>query len=211
MRRNDEIQSALISHLKGNAAIVNQLIIGGTDEKEIREDEWKGVVFKYPCVRVRLISNIPIDPQCEYSNITFSIMVFSEKQSSQEADRISGIIANEMNAKSFSCNGLNFFYCCYKSYICDCYWRKNMAKRSADAWDGELEDSLDSEYVKVMLMKNSLVYITGMVTGREYFFDGGGSIVEMDKRDAEELIENMKTTTSCCGTISTPKFMILKE
>lgn len=110
MRRNDEIQAALVSYLKSKTSITDLLTIGGSSASEIREDQWKGVDFKYPAIRIRLISNVPINPQCNYSQVEISFMVFSEKQSSFEADKIAGIINDILNGHSFTSNGIAFTF-----------------------------------------------------------------------------------------------------
>jgi len=73
------------------------------------------------------------------------------------------------------------------------------------------EDTIpEVEEVGVMLNYNVHVIVTGEVTGRKYDFLHGGSIVKMDKRDAEKLL-NHPAVLSCCGTTSSPKFSIVKE
>jgi len=111
MRRNDEVQAAIIAYLKANATILAELvdIHGDPVPEEIREDQWQGENFSYPNIRVRLISNVPLlDEQCDFSTLTVSIMVFSEEASSQEADRIAGIIHGIMHQRSFEQNSIAF-------------------------------------------------------------------------------------------------------
>ena len=106
MLRNDEIQAALVAYLKSLTAVTSQLVtidgiaIGAT---EIREDQWQGTEFEYPNIRVRMISDIPYgdSDQCNASSFTASVMVFSQDYSSQQADRISGIISTSLHGKSF--------------------------------------------------------------------------------------------------------------
>jgi len=94
MLRNDEIQAAWVSYLKSNANILAQL----DDTDEIREDGWKGAEFTYPNIRVRIIDNTPeAGRDCNLHSVTISTMAFSEQQSSQQADRIAGIIMDELH------------------------------------------------------------------------------------------------------------------
>jgi len=102
--RNDEIQAAIVAYAKSKTDITDQL----TDPEEVREDYWKGREFTYPNIRVRLISNQPQDPECSLHRVTLSFMVFSEEASSQQADRIAGIINNTLHGKSFSSNSISF-------------------------------------------------------------------------------------------------------
>ena len=79
-----------------------------------------------------------------------------------------------------------------------------MEKRCSGTWTGELET------VRIMLMKDVVLNYTGIVTGRLYIFNHGGSIQDVDKKDAEKML--MRTEQrSCCGSVSTPYFEIVKE
>lgn len=105
MLRNDEIQAAWVAYLKDNATILAEL----DDTDEIREDGWKGTNFTYPNIRVRLIDNIPeAGRDCNLHSVTISTMVFSEEASSQQADRIAGIIMDELHDKQFVSNNISF-------------------------------------------------------------------------------------------------------
>lgn len=105
MLRNDQIQSAWVAYLKSNTTILAEL----DDNDEIREDGWKSTKFSYPNIRVRLIDNVPeAGRDCNFHNITISTMVFSEEASSQQADRIAGIIMTELHDTQFVANGISF-------------------------------------------------------------------------------------------------------
>lgn len=106
--RNDQIQAGMVERLKANATVTAQLPAGAT---EIREDQWQGREFVYPNIRVRLISNVPTSgyESCP-QDISMGIMAFSQLDSSQEADRIAGIISNELHGISFTAsNGVHFY------------------------------------------------------------------------------------------------------
>ncbi len=107
MRRNDEIQAALISWLKSNSTIIAELDAGAT---EIREDQWQGDEFTYPNIRVRMISNSPQSSDCNFSEFSCAFQAFSEDNSSLEADRIAGIINNELHEKAFQSNNIAFTF-----------------------------------------------------------------------------------------------------
>lgn len=102
--RNDQIKSAIVARLKANATILAQL----KDTEEIREAQWKADNFTYPNIRVRVISNKPTLANCNFSTIRIGIAVFSEEASSQEADRIAGIIGNELHTQSFTSLTIKF-------------------------------------------------------------------------------------------------------
>jgi hypothetical protein len=96
--RNDQIKSAIVAKLKANTTITAQL----KDTNEIREAQWQADNFTYPNIRVRVIDNNPTLANCNLSTIRIGIGVFSEQDSSQEADKIAGIIANELHTQSFT-------------------------------------------------------------------------------------------------------------
>lgn len=67
----------------------------------------------------------------------------------------------------------------------------------------------EPEIVAVMNNRNMIIHYVGKSTGRTYIFNGAGSIVEdVDKNDAEEMI-NLPLTPSCCGSFPTPYFQIV--
>lgn len=111
MIRNDQVQAALISRLKANNTITS-LIVSGTAQDEtwhtdIREDQWEGTSFGYPNIRVRLLPSSPLgDKDCHIIKFSVSFLVFSEEQSSMEADQIAGIITNEFQGKTFLANNI---------------------------------------------------------------------------------------------------------
>ena len=78
-----------------------------------------------------------------------------------------------------------------------------MEKRRNTDWTGELET------VRIMLMHDVILEYTGFVTGRLYIFNHGGSVLDVDKKDAEKML--MRTEQrSCCGSVSTPYFEIVR-
>lgn len=106
MPRNDQIQSAMIDKLKLNTTITSELPAGAT---EVRGYQWQGTTFTYPNVRVRMISNVENSRNCDVSEITLSIQVFSEEPTPLECDRISGIIRSELHDKSFTQNDIHIY------------------------------------------------------------------------------------------------------
>ena len=104
LRSNDEIQAALLAYIKSKTSITS--VITST---EMREDQWQGTTFTYPAIRIRMISNVPSNTNCNYNNISVSIMVFTEDASSQNDDKIAGIINETLHDKSFVSNGIAFY------------------------------------------------------------------------------------------------------
>lgn len=64
----------------------------------------------------------------------------------------------------------------------------------------------EPENVLVRVMRSGIIKITGKVTGKEYTFNGSGSIVGVDKRDIEIINKYNVITASCCGSFSSPYF-----
>ena len=106
MLRNDQIQGAIIAYLKNLSDITDSL--SPNDADEIREDQWQSKNFKYPNIRVRLISNDINPAQCDLHSVLFSCLAFSENTSSQQADEIAGIIGITLHERSFLSNTLAF-------------------------------------------------------------------------------------------------------
>jgi len=65
------------------------------------------------------------------------------------------------------------------------------------------------EFVRLQLNKELLLTVVGEITGTVYKWNGSGSVIDVDKRDADKIIEKMRTYISCCGSFSTPKFSIV--
>ena len=95
-----------------------------------------------------------------------------------------------------------------------------MAKRRSNEWTSELveipEDDIQEEIilkepetVRVMLMHDVILNYTGIATGNLYVFNRGGSIQNVDKRDAETMLKRNEQQ-SCCGSVSTPYFELVR-
>jgi hypothetical protein len=109
---NNTVQAAIISFLKSKVTITSLLVdnAGVAHPEEIREAEWQGDTFSYPNIRVDLGTQTDAieETNCNISNITFSILVFSELYSSKEANSIAGVIANIIHKKSMTSGGVQF-------------------------------------------------------------------------------------------------------
>ena len=105
MIRNDEVQAEWVRTAKANANILAQL----NDNNEIREDQWQGAGFSYPAIRVNQIVLSPIKDHCDKWEFRTSFEVYSEEASSQQADRIAGIIGGEYHNTAYTSNGIRFY------------------------------------------------------------------------------------------------------
>lgn len=105
MDSNADVQAALVAYLKSKTVLVSEL----STTEDIKEDQWQGTEFIYPAVRVRIISSIPKEVNCDWWEITLGIQVFSEQASSEEADEIAGIINTVLHNKGFTSQSLHFY------------------------------------------------------------------------------------------------------
>lgn len=105
-RRVDEIQAGLVQYLKSKTTIVD--LIYNDDSEQIKEYDWQGTIAFYPCIRVRILNNYPMQ-QCGGSTFNASILAFSEEASSREANQIAGIIASVIRDKGYKSNGVAFY------------------------------------------------------------------------------------------------------
>jgi hypothetical protein len=100
---NQVLQADIIADLKALAALTT-LLKAATD---IKEDQYQGTVYGYPAVRVALARQVPyrIPELCDHMTLTFSIRVYSEQESSKEADTVMGVIAAHYHRHFFSGTG----------------------------------------------------------------------------------------------------------
>ena len=97
------VQEVIVAYLKANTSVTALV-----PAVEIRERQWVGDKFAYPNIRVyvglieRLVSG------CNRFSANAEITVFSEKDSSKEADTIAGVVAQQLDRHAFIRNGINF-------------------------------------------------------------------------------------------------------
>lgn len=105
---NNDAKEALITEARSIGSLVTGTLPDGI--QGIREYGWKGTVFNYPNIRLELEPQIPTtnDSMCSPSYLEWSWYVFSETQSSLEADQIAGILVNHFRAISFTRNNIKF-------------------------------------------------------------------------------------------------------
>ena len=53
--------------------------------------------------------------------------------------------------------------------------------------------------VSIVCMIDAVVKATGLVTGNHYLFSGAGSVVDVDKKDVQWLLEKRQGERQCCG------------
>ena len=95
------VKQALISRLKAATTVTTQLTNGAT---EVRELEWQGTTFKYPCVRVRVEEFQRHTPgaDCKLFDATAVVVVFADDATSLKADLIATAVNDILDTKSFN-------------------------------------------------------------------------------------------------------------
>ena len=107
MLNTNDIQEAVIKYLKADATLVAML----SSSKEIKEDNWQGVEFSYPAVRVDIRNQLAPNAsgnECGFSLVQFVVLCYSEQKSSKEANNIAWRVNQLFQDKSFSYDGLLF-------------------------------------------------------------------------------------------------------
>jgi len=89
--RLEEVQGAIITKLK--ASTVPSMLIdskGELHDDEIREVEWRGTKFYYPCVRVRVTPLTPttVSSSCTDVSCDANVLVIGENYSSLKINEI---------------------------------------------------------------------------------------------------------------------------
>jgi hypothetical protein len=108
MRTPDEVQVALIEHLKADAALL--VLLGSSDK--IKEVEWQGAEFTYPAVRVENdVMPDNIAPYCYPDGVNITIFCMSEKKSSKECQMVMKEVATYLHGHPFKAtNGVSFVF-----------------------------------------------------------------------------------------------------
>lgn len=94
MISDELIQADLITKLKTITSVTSILPDGVSG---IRELQWQGDTFQYPCVRLDLEQNEYVfdeQERCQLYQIEFSLYIFSEERSSKQCSQIKGLLEN---------------------------------------------------------------------------------------------------------------------
>lgn len=87
------IQAALVAKLKANSPLITWLTQFST-QAEVRESQFQGREFLYPCVRVELGTQVEIgNPPC-FSTVPFTVYSYSENDSSMQANVLAGFVTD---------------------------------------------------------------------------------------------------------------------
>lgn len=58
---------------------------------------------------------------------------------------------------------------------------------------------------KLQLRYPAIVKYKGTVTGKLYEWSGAGAVLEVDSRDADELLMKYFNNSRCCGSVNKPQ------
>jgi hypothetical protein len=94
---SETFKDAWISNLKAQSNIVSLL----SDPKEIRETEWQGSDWTYPCIRVA-VEFIPSSNYCGPDDANIEIEVYSEQKSSKQSVHIASMIQAHYHGHPFT-------------------------------------------------------------------------------------------------------------
>ena len=107
MISNELIQAAILAKIQATVSITSLLADGING---IRELNYKGTDFAYPCIRIALEGQTDIagtNTHCP-SQADFSFYIFSEKSSSKETNQIAGKVVTAFRGLSFSQSTVKF-------------------------------------------------------------------------------------------------------
>jgi hypothetical protein len=102
MISDELIQADLIAKLKTITSVTNLL---GDGVSGIKELQWQGDTFTYPCVRLELEEpSYYFDEQemCTLYEVKFSIYIFSQERSSKQSSVIKGLLENSLTGTGFT-------------------------------------------------------------------------------------------------------------
>lgn len=102
MISDELLQADIIAKLKTITVVTNLLLDGTSGIKEL---QWQGDSFQYPCVRLDLEDNrYEFDEQerCQLQYAEFSIYVFSQERSSKQSSQIKGLLATYLTGLGFT-------------------------------------------------------------------------------------------------------------
>ena len=103
MIENPIIQADLLADLLAYSTLT--AIIASA--KEVREDQYQGVKFAYPAVRLALVQQKPIieTEQCDLARLSVVVRCYSEGASSKESDHIAGVVNRRWHRRNFHGTG----------------------------------------------------------------------------------------------------------
>lgn len=95
----EAIQAQVITLLKADAALVARVGV------EIREAQWQGTQFLYPCIRAGVFTAVPTGPDLcgpNNSHNRFVVLSMAEEASSQDADINMGLAIRALAGRYLS-------------------------------------------------------------------------------------------------------------
>lgn len=84
--------------------------------------------------------------------------------------------------------------------------RNNLNWNSKRVEDFEPPVLKEVETIRLVLLRNTVLKIRGKVTGKDYYFSGAGSVLEVDKKDAPSMLGMRRNACNCSGMPGLPYF-----
>lgn len=100
---NNELQEAIVAKLKANAALVAAL----ATSVEVRENQFQGIDYAYPCVRVDMGVQVPNIPDCLIYSSPWVVRCMSQQDSSKESNHIAYLVSEAIK-KGFTYKNVKF-------------------------------------------------------------------------------------------------------
>lgn len=96
MMTPEEIQAAIITTMKNQPELISAV------QDEIREDNWNGTAFTYPCYRVSVESVGPMtNGECRpfIFDVNFTVLCYAEGTSSKPSSYLAGLVAQNLQGR----------------------------------------------------------------------------------------------------------------
>lgn len=103
MISDHEIQEDMITLLQGEATVTDLL----HSAEEVREHQYMGKAYRAPALRIHIAANVPHIPrqQCDHSTVNFSVLCYTEEDSSKRVRILAKAVNNFLHRKDISGNG----------------------------------------------------------------------------------------------------------
>lgn len=100
----NEVQEAILQLLKASGTVVAKL----ANASAIKEDQWQGTHFVYPCIRVDISYHALTSVGCSLYRTQMTINCYSEKPSSYEANDIADVVIQALDTDLVYNNTIKF-------------------------------------------------------------------------------------------------------
>lgn len=89
-------------------------------------------------------------------------------------------------------------------------WIETEDEVTGDKYEKTSPYTSQRKAIKLTLLKDVTLIISGAVTHEKYVFNGAGSSLYIDELDLPEMLTKNTGRRSCCGSYATPYFEIAR-